>query len=77
MTAHRVYELLLGRTMLACLEAQRTTLWIEPVPTTSERPLQHELVRLFNDQSLCLRGLPLYLRLRDPPGETIPLRVSG
>ena len=51
MTLHRVYELLLGRTMLACLEAQRTTLWIDPVPTTSERPLQEELVRLFNTQT--------------------------
>ena len=77
MTLHRVYELLLGRTMLACLEAQRTTLWIDPVPTTSERPLQEELVRLFNTQPLSLRGLPVHLRLRDPPGERRPLRVSS
>jgi hypothetical protein len=77
MTVHHVYELLLGRTMLACLEAQQTTLWIDPITTTAERPLQDELVRLFNEQSLCLRGLPLYLRLRDSSGETRPLRVSG
>jgi hypothetical protein len=77
MTLHRVYELLLGRTMLACLEAQRTTLWIDPVPNTSERPLQEELVRLFNEQSLSLRGLRLHLRLHDPPGKRRPLRVSS
>jgi hypothetical protein len=77
MTAHRVYELLLGRTMLACLEAQRTTLWIDPVPNTAERPLQEELVRLLNDQALTLRGRPLHLRLHDPPGERRLLRVSS
>jgi hypothetical protein len=77
MTVHRVYELLLGRTMLACLEAQRTTLWIDPVPNTSERHLQEELVRLFNEQALTLRGRPLHLRLRDPPGQRRPLRVSS
>jgi hypothetical protein len=34
-------------------------------------------VRLFNEQSLSLRGLRLHLRLHDPPGERRPLRVSG
>lgn len=77
MTTSRVHDLLLGRSMLACLEAQRTTLWIDPVPHTAERPLQEELVRLFNDQALTLRGLPLRLRLHDPPGERRPLRVSS
>jgi hypothetical protein len=77
MTVDRVYALLLGRSMLVCLEAQRTTLWIDPVPTTSERPLQEELLRLFNEQSLSLRGLRLHLRLHDPPDERRPLRVSG
>jgi hypothetical protein len=77
MTLHRVYELLLGRTMLVCLEAQRTTLWVDPVPNTSERPLQEELVRLFNEPSLSLRGLPLHLRLLDPPDGRRPLRVSS
>jgi len=77
MTLHRVYELLLGRCMLACLEAQRTTVWIDPVPNTSERPLQAELVRLFNEQPLSLRGLRLHLRLHDPPGQRRPLRVSS
>jgi hypothetical protein len=77
MTMHRVYELLLGRAMLACLEATRTTLWIDPLPNTSERHLQEELVRLFDKQSLTLRGRPLHLRLRDPPSKRRPLRVSN
>jgi hypothetical protein len=77
MTTGRVYDLLLGCPMLACLEAQRTTLWIDPVPNAAERLLQGELVRLFNDQALTLRGLPLRLRLYDPPGERRPLRVSS
>ena len=77
MTTSRVYDLLLGSSGVACLEAQRTTLWIEPLPSAAERPLQVELVRLFNDQALTLHGLPLQLRLRDPPGERRPLRVSS
>ena len=77
MTVHRVYELLLGHTLLASMEARRTVLWIDPTPITSELPLQAELVRLFNEQSLSLRGLPLQLRLRDPPGQRRPLRVSS
>jgi hypothetical protein len=77
MSVLRVHELLLGRSMLASLDAQGTTLWIDPVPTRSEHVLQRELVRLFNEQALSLRGRRLYLRLHDPPGERRPLRVSG
>jgi hypothetical protein len=73
----RVNELLLSRSMLACLDQKGTTLWIDPVPSTSERALQKELVRLFNGQSLTLRGRCLFLRLRDPPEELPKLRVSG
>lgn len=77
MSLLRVHELLLGRSLLACLDQKGTTLWIDPVPSTSERVLQQELVRLFNAQSLSLRGRRLFLRLRDPPGEMRPLRISG
>jgi hypothetical protein len=77
MTLARVHELLLGRNFLACLDEQGTTLWIDPVPCSVERVLQQELVRLFNAQSLSVRGRRLFLRLRDPPGEMRPLRVSG
>jgi hypothetical protein len=64
-----VHELLLSRSMLACLDQHGTTLWIDPAPSTSERVLQQELVRLFNEQSLSLRGRRLFLRLRDLPGD--------
>jgi hypothetical protein len=64
-----VHELLLSRSMLACLDQHGTTLWIDPVPSASQRVLQHELVRLFNEQSLSLRGRRLFLRLRDPPAD--------
>jgi len=77
MSLLRVHELLLGRSFLACLDDQGTTLWIEPVPCSSERILQRELVRLFNEQSMTLRERRLYLRLRDPPEEMRLLRVSG
>src|SRR6185436_2612143 len=77
MSLSRVHELLLGRSFLACLDEQGTTLWIDPVPCSAERVLQQELVRLFNEQSLSLRGRRLFLRLRDPPGQMRPLRVSG
>ena len=82
-----VHELLFSRSMLARLDHHGTTLWIDPVPSASQRVLQQELVRLFNEQSLSLRGRPLLLRLRDPPGDIPPwrdppakmplLRVSG
>jgi hypothetical protein len=77
MTPWRVQELLLTRSFLACTDKQRTTLWIEPVPTSSERPLQEELIRLVNERPLSLRGRALHLRLRDPIAETRPLRFSG
>ena len=64
-----VHELLFSRSMLASLDQNGTTLWIDPVPSTSERVLQQELVRLFNEQSLSLRGRRLFLRLRDPTGD--------
>jgi len=68
MTPLRVHALLLGRSMLVCLDKHGWTMWIDPVPLTSERPLQEELVRLCNEQSLSIRGQRLYLRLHDPPG---------
>ena len=77
MSLLRVHELLLGRSLLVCLDHQGTTLWIDPVPSTSERLLQQELVRLFNKRSLALRGRRLFLRLRDPTAEMPHLRVSG
>ena len=77
MSLLRVYELFFGRSLLACLDHKGTTLWNDPVPSTSERLLQQEIVRLCNARALALRGRPLFLRLRDPAAETPQLRVSG
>ncbi len=77
MSPSRVHELLLGRSMLTCLDQRNMTLWIDPVPSSAERVLQQELARLFNEQSLAIRGRRLYLKLRDLPAETLPLGVSG
>jgi len=68
MTLLRVHELLLARSMLTCLDKHGWTLWLDPVPSTSERLLQEELVRLLNEQSLSVRGQRLYLHLHDPSG---------
>jgi hypothetical protein len=85
MTPARIHELLLGRQMLACTDDLTTTLWIDPVPSPTERALQEELVRLLGDQPLPLRGRELRLRIRDPvehagqaqpSGPTMVLRVS-
>ena len=77
MTVQRVHELLLGRSVGASQEEHATTAWLDPVPGTSERVLQQELVRLFDELPLLLRGRRLRLRLNDPPRQALPLRVSG
>jgi hypothetical protein len=77
MTPWRVQELLLGRSLLACLDKHGTTLWVDPMPTPSDHVLQEELVRLLNERSLLLQGRPLRMRIHDPPAKTRPLRLSG
>lgn len=64
MTPARVHELLLGRGTLACPENRATTLWVDPLPSPTERALQQELVRLLDGQALHLHGHDLRLRLR-------------
>ena len=75
MTPWRVQELLLSRPFVASVGKHETTLWIDPLPTPSERTLQQELVRLMNQQPLSLRGRALHLRIRDPSAKTGPLRI--
>ena len=78
MTPARVHELLLGCSLLSTEDPRthRTTLWIEPLPSPSERSLQAELVRLFNEKSLSLRGKHLSFRIRDPDDQAHPLRPA-
>jgi hypothetical protein len=66
MTPARIHELLLGRRTLACPEERATTLWVDPLPSPTERALQEELLRLLDGQALRLHGRELRLRLRDP-----------
>ena len=73
MTPWRVQELLLSRCFMAWPDKGGLTLGIEPVPDRAERILQEELVRLLNEESLSLRGRRIYLRLHDPPQETLLL----
>jgi hypothetical protein len=86
MTPARVRELLLGRSLLASTTDKATIVWVDPVPSATERVLQEELVRLFNEQSLMLQGRRLHLRVGDPTDPTRllepiepaqALRVSG
>lgn len=73
MTPWRVQELLLCRCFMTWAVQQEPTLWVDPVPDRSERVLQEELVRVFNEASLSLRGRRLHLRLHDPPREKLLL----
>jgi hypothetical protein len=80
MTPARIHEILLGRGMLACTEERATMLWVDPLPSPTERTLQEELVRLLNGQALRLQGRDLRIRLRpsadQPNGLAGALRVS-
>ncbi len=77
MTPWRVQELLLGRSFLACLDSQGTTLWIDPVTTPSDHFLQEEFVRLLNQRFPSLQGRAFRMRIHDPPVGMRPLRLSG
>jgi hypothetical protein len=76
MTPARVQDLLLGRGLLVSTDDDAITLWVDPVPNPHERTLQEDLVRLFDGQSLSLRGRPLRLRLRDAIDPARPLASS-
>jgi hypothetical protein len=77
MTPARIQELLLGRQMLACSEERATTLWVDPLPSPTERALQEELVRLLNGQDLHLHGREMRIRLRAPNEPTPHDQASG
>lgn len=66
MTPARVCDLLLGRSQQTLITDNATSLWVDPVPDATERPLQDELVRLVDEQALKLRDRRLHLRVGDP-----------
>ncbi len=77
LTPLRVRALLLGRSVWSCIEAERITLWIDPVPNAAERSLQEELLRLFEAQQLTLGGRSLRLRLQPLPQKSRPRRICA
>ncbi len=66
MTPERVRALLLGCPAWAALGANTVTLWIEATPSTRDRPVQEELVRLVNTARLRTPQGALQVRVRDP-----------
>jgi hypothetical protein len=72
LTPARLHELLLGRGMLACPGERATMLWVDPLPSLTDRALQEELVRLLNGQALHLHGRELRFRLHDPVDRAPP-----
>lgn len=69
MTPARVRALLLSCSALGCIEPGAFTLWIEATPSTKDRPLQRELLRLVNEARLWTPQGVLHIKLRDPPPE--------
>jgi hypothetical protein len=69
MTAARVRALLLGCSATGCIEPGSLTLWITPTPSSRDRPLQVELLRLVNAERLRTPHGQLSVKLRDSPPE--------
>jgi hypothetical protein len=69
LTPARVRALLLGCAATACIAPGTITLWIEATPSSKDRPLQVELLRLVNAERLRTPHGILGIRLRDPPPE--------
>lgn len=69
MTAARVRALLLGCSATGCIESGALTLWITPTPSSRDRPLQVELLRLVNAERLRTPHGQLRVKLRDSPPE--------
>jgi hypothetical protein len=72
MTPALVFELLLGRAALACLEAGRLTLWVDPVTSADDRRQQSALVEVFNKLALRCRGATIVIRLHERPMDRAP-----
>ena len=60
-----VGQLLLWRPATACLENGKVTLWLEPMVEQTDGRNQQELVRLFNEEKLEIRGARLALKIHE------------
>lgn len=65
MEPHTLFELLLGRTALTCVEAGRLTMWVDALDGADDRARQAALVAAFNHLKLRCRGREVVIRLRE------------
>ncbi len=65
MDAPALFELLLGRAALTCLERGRLTLWVDALDAAADRRRQAALVEVFNKLGLRCRDRVVTLRLHD------------
>ncbi len=66
LTPTKVRELLWGRHAFIDVVLGKMTLWVDPVVEARPRRMQEELLRLFNESHLRLRGAKIRLRLAQP-----------
>ena len=68
LTPAKVRDLLWGRPAQVDVELGKVTLWVDPVIEARQLRLQKELIHLFNDASLKIRGAKVRLCLAQLPG---------
>src|SRR5581483_6626679 len=60
-----VFELLLGRSALTCVERERLTMWVDALDAANDRRRQVALVEVFNKLELRCRGSVVAIHLRE------------
>jgi DNA-binding response OmpR family regulator len=73
--AARVRELLLGRSALGVLASGSVTLYVDPLPLPEDQQQLVELVRLFNEARLRGPSGIVRVRIRDPSGDSLAMRI--
>ncbi len=66
-----VFELLLGRAALTCIEHGRLTLWVDALDAAADRRRQAALIEVFNRLGLKCRGRVVTIRLHDRPAAVV------
>ena len=67
-----VFELLLGRSALTCVERERLTMWVDALDAANDRRRQVALVEVFNKLELRCRGSVVAIHLRERHVEKAP-----
>lgn len=65
MEPNTVFELLLGRSALTCVEAGRLTMWVDALDAADDRRRQAALVEVFNKLGMRCRGREVAIHLRE------------